>query len=113
MRVSNSSTKTEVGPACAFVSWQEKNPANEVAPVMVDSLPTAVATAPLISAGFDHFCSGTLSRQDFCEEWTQSCQIQPQLVQPLTVNASKSTQEAVTKRRSVMFQNMTGEAADF
>jgi hypothetical protein len=60
-----------------------------------------------------HFCSGTLSRQDFCEEWTQSCQIQPQLVQPLTVNASKSTQEAVTKRRSVMFQNMTGEAADF
>ena len=60
-----------------------------------------------------HFCSGTLSRQDFCGESTQSCQIQPQLVQPLTVNASKSTQEAVTKRRSVMFQNMTGEAADF
>ena len=60
-----------------------------------------------------HFCSGTLSRQDFCEESTQSCQIQPQLVQPLTVNASKSTQETVTKRRSVMPQNMTGEPADF
>ena len=60
-----------------------------------------------------HFCSGTRSRQDFCGESSQSCQIQPQLVQPLTVNASKSTQETVTKRRSVMPQNMTGEAADF
>ena len=62
---------------------------------------------------FVYFCSGTRSRQDFCGESSQSCQIQPQLVQPLTVNASKSTQETVTKRRSVMPQNMTGEPADF
>ena len=60
-----------------------------------------------------HFWSGTRSRQDCCGESSQSCQIQPQLVQPLTVNASKSTQETVTKRRSVMPQNMTGEPADF
>jgi hypothetical protein len=62
---------------------------------------------------FVHFCSGTRSRQDFCGASSQSCQIQPQLVQPLTVNASKRTQETVSKRRRVMALNMPGEPADF
>ena len=49
----------------------------------------------------------------FVQNSSESCQIQPQLVQPLTVNASKRTQETVTKRRSVMPLNVTGEPVDF
>jgi hypothetical protein len=48
-----------------------------------------------------HFCSGTRSRQDFEGVSSQSCQIQPQLVQPLTASANNRTTGIVSRRRGM------------